>query len=524
MTTADTIAREIARLREAYQLKLDKLVDQNQDHSQDTTDWKLELHKSYIQNILPKVIELMLSQGSASSPSVERADLLVLGLGMTFEPLLLSIAYWQPKRILLVRNRDYGLNGQTVSARFRQRVDMLRQKVALDELGKLFHTDCVLQHDDPAQVFADLCGLDRGVPGAIAKIQYDRGIEKPRVVLDITGGKKSMVSGAFLFAAYMPGIQIAYVDFREYDPIRNRPLDETCFVREFKNPYDVFRLRDWEQVQRAYVSYQFDNALRVLNLIAQTAKASLSADSEENCCIPVLRKTLETYHAWNSGNLREAKVRLDELEKIKDELKARMPTVIETLHEDWPDEEQLKGKAKKSIDLRKVHDKAALYAKDELAKLMRIVQFSDDYRSVFVRAYGVHELLIEIRIGPSELSKCKGNRNELALLKDKNAADLLKKVGMPSTFSKEWFRDMRNKLVHVHYSVPRHFAEEALKIANANFEDFQSDWLANNNQADVKAKLDDMKCEAIPWDELLGMIGLNSLKLIDFTPDKRSNP
>ena len=62
-----------------------------------------------------------------------------------------------------------------------------------------------LTPDRPDAVFQGLC----------EHVLPDRQAGK-RVIVDVTGAKKSMVAGAFLFAAYAD-MPISYVDFDEYD-------------------------------------------------------------------------------------------------------------------------------------------------------------------------------------------------------------------------------------------------------------------------------------------------------------------
>lgn len=60
--------------------------------------------------------------------------------------------------------------------------------------------------------------------------EYDT---EKEVVMDITGGKNTMVAGAFLAAAALR-IPTYYLDFKEYNPYLRRPEPGTGFYSRFR--------------------------------------------------------------------------------------------------------------------------------------------------------------------------------------------------------------------------------------------------------------------------------------------------
>jgi hypothetical protein len=101
-------------------------------------------------------------------------------------------------------------------------------------------------------------------PEAVFQTLVDVLHDETDVVIDVTGGKKSMVSGAYLYAAYA-GARISYVDFEEYDPKYRRPYGYSCKIGELANPYQEFALREWERVRNLYERYQFREAREIVN-------------------------------------------------------------------------------------------------------------------------------------------------------------------------------------------------------------------------------------------------------------------
>lgn len=79
-----------------------------------------------------------------------------------------------------------------------------------------------------------------------------------KIAIDITGGKKSMDSSAFLVGAISENIDIFYVDFEEYE--NSRPVYGTEFLNKLDNPYKIYNIREealikefWERKDYAQV-------------------------------------------------------------------------------------------------------------------------------------------------------------------------------------------------------------------------------------------------------------------------------
>lgn len=70
--------------------------------------------------------------------------------------------------------------------------------------------------------------------------------ENKKVAIDITGGKKIMLSGAFTIASIfsVPGF---YVDFEEYDKTTGKPLYGTEFFNRIKNPLAGYILKKYDK-------------------------------------------------------------------------------------------------------------------------------------------------------------------------------------------------------------------------------------------------------------------------------------
>jgi hypothetical protein len=218
--------------------------------------------RRYIRDLLPH--ELAYARGHDAIPSCpQRCDWLALLVGYSWEPLLQAVCVYRPENILLVLNEHYGDTSGVALGR--ELADIIR---ALPQ--ELFSAGGEVQiHPDPpefagerpAQIFRFL--RDRFLPRL-------REAEQPRIVLDITGAKKSMVAGAYLFGAHA-NVDVSYVDFDEYDSRRSRPYGYSCRIGLLANPYEAFRLRDWQRVGQLYEQYAFGAARALLGDILASA-------------------------------------------------------------------------------------------------------------------------------------------------------------------------------------------------------------------------------------------------------------
>ncbi len=359
---------------------------------EDSTGQRL---KWYIETLLPQELNCADKRGALE---FHPCDTLVLLVGYSVEPLLQTIGVFQPKRIMLLLNRWYGSQddpqrqsglsrgqdlkewiGQWLAPRLCQMPDMGSYEVA----------------DQPETVFRALC--EHVLP------DQQRG---DRVVVDITGAKKSMDAGAFLFAAYAD-IPISYVDFEDYDEKNRRPYGFTCRIGELANPYREFRLRDWERVRRLYERYHFRAAADTLESIVEVMREPMFRPEHRAASVTML-EVLRFYEAWDDGDHHRAQELLPGLQR---RLPAFAPPLaIILLGNAWPHADGNADAAAQQLIAE--HDRLCrvphaffesnrlllTYARDELAKIERLVRTNEDNRSALLRAAGLDELLLKARL------------------------------------------------------------------------------------------------------------------------------
>jgi hypothetical protein len=523
---------------EEYWRKLDGLV--SRDKFLETLEW-------YVEHLLP--LEMSCIKPRSTRPG-KPCETLVLLVGYSLEPLLQAICFYQPCRVVLVLNRDYG---EEVGPRMGKHIEELVRRLthAAGDLSPLLSrmpdigprkkgaSDEFLAIDaDPVEVFQLLTDELRGTPS-------------DRVVVDITGAKKSMVAGAFLYAAFTD-VAISYVEFddAQYDFVKGRPVGYLSAIQRLSNPYSTFALREWARVRTLYEGYRFREAHSLLvgpngdggeGTVLGVAEVYQSQAKVE---IKQLGQVLKCYAHWDSGDFGEAKERLKGLEGFSP------PSVVTQLGDGWL---KVEGVSFVSIPFGFYDDTADLriYVCDELERVKRLRKYNQDYRSAFLRAAGLNEVLMVARL--VRLVRNANHRRELLGALDKYTPNchslfqqLTKKSGrtigvralyprhqahkvpdigltlkgpMTSWWSETTFKDdegspdrrgwqkfldIRNKLAHTYLSVPEELAEAGFEFVRANFEDFLLADGVTIEQLGVSA-------ERMPWKELCSWCGLDKI-------------
>ena len=159
--------------------------------------------EDYIQKLLPEEVSYL--EGEGIIPR-EPADILVQLIGYSWEPLLISICTYKPNEIILILNEWYGEQEGTARGQdFKEHIDKLKERKLIDHTPVILPQSWNLAGDQPTDVFRFL------KTHVLPLIN-----EGKRVVVDITGAKKSMVSGAYLFSSYT-GTPVSYIDYGTYN-------------------------------------------------------------------------------------------------------------------------------------------------------------------------------------------------------------------------------------------------------------------------------------------------------------------
>lgn len=192
-------AKELERLREQW-VEL---------HNQGK---KKEADKLYWENLFPLVRKSFRQKCREYSA---RYDALMMTVGTTPQPLILTLEAVRPKRVFFLYTSETEKDLKTII----REVDFLREHEVQYDREKV-------DPDDPEEIYEKI--------GKRWQEWSREGLS--RVALDSTGGKKSMVSAAASAANFL-GIDLLYVDHEEYLPELRTPKPGTEYLTCLPNPY-----------------------------------------------------------------------------------------------------------------------------------------------------------------------------------------------------------------------------------------------------------------------------------------------
>ena len=197
------------------QAEFNNLIEQwkNMDRSDDTK--RAEASQFYDEQVFPHIKEEFLRKPENYPPAGREYDGLILTVGLSPEPLILSIHALKPKRICLLYTSQ--------TAKFLSRIE--------EESRSLSSTWSVSKHQidgsDVVEIYRKIREL------------YEEWGSPQNLAVDITGGKKSMVSGAAMAGAVL-GADIYYVDNKKFLQDFRKPDPGSEYLSLLENPYVVF--------------------------------------------------------------------------------------------------------------------------------------------------------------------------------------------------------------------------------------------------------------------------------------------
>jgi len=509
--------------------------------------WNTE---KYIKELLPEELEYLKQHNRIGTSNIE---FLVQLVGLSWDPLLISVCAYKPQKIYIILNEWYGeQEGGARGDEFSEYINKLKAQNLIDVIPEILPNPLEIVDGTPEDVFKFL------KKHILPHINDDR-----RIIIDITGAKKSMVSGAYLFASYT-NCPVSYLDFDKYDKDYGRPYGYKCKINELENPMELFKLSEWSIVEQLYGQYAFKSALEIMSKI----KNNKLLEPDDNKAIELLAECLQFYAIWDKGDYKES---LNIYKDLKTKISSITgPTAAEKLGNIWPDKNNLKDEIKSlegSDDINNSlylkEEELLIYAYDELEKTKRLIKYKEDYRSALLRAAGLSDFLLKARLirlwfndkfvieinnknlvrkdfnSKSKVDKkllefagasyiitslrwkpskkdyvlnlyslnkeAKGHRSENGLILEKFWGNISSgKLNFPDDIFM-----LRNKAIHFCLSVPKETSEVAVEFAEKNLLDFKEKW--------TEITAINGKYEAMSWHDLCDACG------IKFLPKLRRN-
>lgn len=252
----------------------------NMDHNR--PDTKNAVLTFYDEHIFPLVKETFINKPE-NRPNKEY-DALILTVGLSPEPLILSILSTKPKRVGLLYTPE--------TEKFLPRIQK-ETGLTLDQLDKR-----EIDGSNVIEMYKAIMALCTGW-GSPANI-----------AVDITGGKKSMVSGAAMAGAVL-GADIYYVDTDNFNREFGKPEPGSEYLSLLDNPYTVFGDLEVEKAKDLYDRHDYAGAQRIFNQIEGQVGDPNQAKIYEAYGLLCI-----TYESWDNLDISSGKENLHQLLNI----------------------------------------------------------------------------------------------------------------------------------------------------------------------------------------------------------------
>lgn len=355
--------------------------------------------EKYIEGLLHQEVNYLKGKGKITEKLYE-TEILVQLVGYSWEPLLISICAHKPDVVVPILNKKYieDGDGEVWGDKYKENICKLKEQDLIDNIDgipQIIPSQWVTVGDQPKDVFRFL--KTHVLPFVN---------EGKKVVVDITGAKKSMASGAYLFSSYT-NAPVVYLNYDKYSK-NHGPYGYTCKLDKLENPLKIFKLHEWSRVRQLYENYAFRSANTLVMEIRSGTVPFL--EDKELKSIDALVEWLEFYRLWDEGDYKGGLTKWNDLCGVTKCMisDAHCPSAVWKLGEIWPDKKNyndLKSDLKRIEGLADIEESLYLkdeeilaYACDELEKIKRLVKHNEDYRSALLRAAGLNETLLKARV------------------------------------------------------------------------------------------------------------------------------
>jgi len=241
-----------------------------------------EFYRHYL---LPKSIKMFSEKyGRIGESNIrEKYNYLISLVGFSPEPIILMLHALNPQKTLFLYTQE--------------------AEQSLNIIWQFYSFKTPMEHDiqkiDSSQV--------ENVYEKIKEFIADKNPKE--VAVDITGGKKAMVSGASAAAA-LAGCAILYVDYSEYDPELRKPIPGTEYINELKNPIEIFGEIDAAKGRELFNKGNFSASIEVFDRLE---KSVMHPERYQ-----IFKELAILFGQWEEYNFNKAFNHVENLEKFID--------------------------------------------------------------------------------------------------------------------------------------------------------------------------------------------------------------
>ena len=265
------------------QTEFDRLVKKWKDLDRTTSVAQKAALDFYDEEIFPFVKDVFIN--NPQNCPKRKYDGLILTVGMSPEPLILSILAMKPEQVGFLYTDETAKSLSRIQKETGLATDQIQNRK--------------IDGSDVVEIYETIMSL------------YDKVWKRPsNIAVDITGGKKSMVSGATMAGAVL-GADIYYVDNLLFNRELGKPEPGSERLSSLDNPYTVFGDLEVEKAKDLYGRHDYSGAQGVFDQLEHRVPDPNTAKIYE-----AYKHLCATYEAWDNLNFSEATGELKELLSI----------------------------------------------------------------------------------------------------------------------------------------------------------------------------------------------------------------
>lgn len=249
---------------------------QNMDRA--TNEQRQAAEDYYKTELMPDTIELFLEENGRK----EECDSMILTLGTSYEPLVLSILAIKPKRVLILYTD--------------KSFQFLDDVIEFTKLKPSQYITWDVSAENPLQLYQ------------IIKETYEKWGKPKDIYVDFTGGTKSMAAGCAM-AGSIIGAKLLYVGGEFLKDLRKpKPGSEKLYYVD--NPYVIFGDIERDQAISLFNKMDYVSAARIFEDLEQKVPGTKAKEYE------ALKLISKAYNMWDCLNIREAESNLSKCHEI----------------------------------------------------------------------------------------------------------------------------------------------------------------------------------------------------------------
>lgn len=244
-----------------------KMRDYERERSQASSYTPQQRDEKWLYPILPSYWDVFHAhnekrRGQGLLPSDFCYDVGIFLVGFSSLPIVLSLAEIQPRvQIYFLYSRDtrpmLGEIADRIAAMLPESDLTTRVKNAVGEKPN-FQSDFAVELVDPS----DPVETFKRIKEIVGRVDLDK-----RIALDLTGGKKTMISGGFTAGTILVGANLTssacdmfYVDAETYDSRRHAPEPGTEFLSQLENPFDIYNWQTRHEAKAFFDEHNYEVA------------------------------------------------------------------------------------------------------------------------------------------------------------------------------------------------------------------------------------------------------------------------